>query len=557
MGSVQISFAVDAQDPAPIAPRARGAVYTPPALAEWVAERLVSALRGGPATVADLACGQGALLRAVASRRRGIRLVGIDIAREDLRVASQVVPNAHLIEADATGLRNVDAVGPFDGIILNPPWGVTLPHSARALRAQGYTLAEGQFDSANVFVELALTLLRPGGVAAFILPDSIFFPEHARVRQLLLASTELLLIARLGEGFFRDVFRGTAVVVARKAVPSDDHVVECLHLSAEERRAVLDGRRSLSGVAAACGHSVPQERFARYADFDISVRDEHAQFVEKLRRQGGTWSDWFESGRGVELSKSGQIVRCLSCRHAWPLPRTARALDCPVCGTRAKSKDLPIEVLTRPLSEAQDGWVPLIAGIDVGRYRCEATHAIRTGAAGINYKSEAVHVGERILVRKTGVGLRVALTAQSAYTTQVVFHYVPSPRAPRFLAAYVQGVMASRVMLAYHMLVSGETEWRSHPYVTQKVISQLPIPDPVVERCRRPQAKAIASAVRRHLAAPSGATDLAIEALVAGLFDLGQGDLKAVASVLDRAQDLSGFRELRFDPAAIRPQLVT
>ena len=535
---------------------ARGAVYTPSMLARWVAGRLVDVLPGGPATVADLACGRGALLSAVLHTRRGIRLVGVDVNRDDLCIAAAALPRAQLILADSLTMGDSTEVGRFDGIILNPPWGISLPHDAKALRALGYRLARGQFDSANIFVELALSRLRPGGAAAFILPDSIFFPEHVRLRRLLLEETELLLVARLGEGFFSGVFRGTAVVIARKADPTPDHQVECLRLGTGERRAVLEGELDLAAVAASRCHGVPQARFASHAELNIDIRNDHAELVDKMRVRSGCWWRWFESGRGVELSKSGRVVRCRSCGHAWPLPRVPRTLYCRACGASQPSAELLVEALVRPLSEAESAWAPLIAGVDVHRYRCVPTHAIRTGVPGIKYKSEQTRRGERILIRKTGVGLRVALTTAAAYTTQVVFHYVPTEGAPPFLASYVQGVLASRVILAYHLLVSGENEWRSHPYITQKVIDNLPVPDPLTEPEHRAQAEVIARAARAYAAAPSDRGDFEVEALVAGLFRLSDADLVGVASVLEEAQDLEGIRELRFDPRTVKPRTI-
>lgn len=542
----------DAQLISPLDSAARGAVYTPPGLARWVALRLLGALPAGPLTVADLACGRGALLNAVADSRRGVRLVGVDIDRDDLRIAAAALPGARWIEADALTLSA--EVGPFDGIILNPPWGVSLPHGRDELRALGYTLAQGQFDSANLFVELALSMLRPQGVAAFILPDSIFFPEHVRLRRLLLEQTQALLVARLGEGFFRDVFRGTGVVIVRRGKPAPDHDVECLRLAVEDRRAILAGERDLDAVATAQSHRVPQTRFARSWDLDISVRSEHAGFVNKLRSHRAPWSQSFNSGRGVELSKSGRVVRCPACGHAWPLPRVDRTLECRACRSTSASDTLPVKTLVRPLAEAEPGWAPLIAGVDVQRYRCVPTHAIRVGVPGINYKSDDVPRGERVLVRKTGVGLRTALTNSPAYTTQVVFHYTPLGDAPPFLAAYVQGVLSSRVMLAYHLLDSGESEWRSHPYVTQKVIGNLPVPDLGLEPELHEQAEAIARAARAYSRAPSEAADLAVETLVAQLFGLDAADVGAVACVLNEAQDLDGIREMRFDASVIRAQ---
>jgi SAM-dependent methyltransferase len=523
---------------------ARGGVYTPPVLARWVAARLVPALPSGPVTVADLACGRGALLRAVAAQRRGVRLVGVDVDGGDLRIAAAALPRARLIHADALALADD---GAFDGIVLNPPWGIALERA----RTAGFALARGQYDSADVFVELALRRLAPGGIAAFIVPDSLFFPDRAALRRLLLERTELLLVARLGEGFFPGVFRGTAVVVARNAAPAPRHVVECLRLAPAERRAVLAGERDLAAVCAEHAHHVEQARFAASpgAALDVAVRREQAPLVALLRARGGDWARHFVSGRGVELSKSGAVVRCAGCDHAWPLPRRPRVLACPRCGASARSDALPRATITRPLGPAEPGWEPLICGADVRRHRCSPSRRIRTGVPGISYKPAATRSGERILVRKTGVGLRAALDATGAHTAQVVFHYAPAPGGPPHLAAYVQGVLCSRVLLAYHLLASGETEWRSHPYVTQRVIDLLPIPDPLAEPAH---AAGIAAAARALAARPDdAAADLALERRVAALFRLDRAALTTVAAVLDEAEGLAGIRELRFDPRAV------
>lgn len=536
---------------------ARGAVYTPEFLAHWLAGEVLQALPDGPLTVADLACGQAALLRAISKQRRGVRLIGVDVDLDDLRVAAAALPTSRFLPADALTLVERPGLGTVDGVVLNPPWGVTLTQDATALRKMGYSLARGQFDSANLFVELALNVLRPGGVGGFILPDSIFFPEHAAVRRLLLERTELLLVARLGEGFFRNVFRGTAVIVLRNGAPRPGHAVRCLRLSADERRAVLSEERTLEAVAAERSHHISQTRFSgtSLATFDICVRREQAPLITRLDGRRGMWARWFDSGRGVELSKSGKVVRCPSCGYAWPLPLRPRTLICRECATASWSATLEVETLVRPLSGGERGWAQLIAGVDVRRYRCTATREIQTGVPGIDYKTGRLRRGPRILIRKTGVGLNAVLTDTEALTTQVVFDYVPTAAAPAFVAPYVQGVLSSRIMLAYHLLVSGENEWRSHPYVTQRVINDLPIPDRGDGDFLR-QATAIARATRYLTSRPEDlATDLALEGLVAGLFGLERADLQTVAAVLDEAEGLEAIRGLRFDHRQIAPTI--
>lgn len=532
----------------------RGAVYTPETLADWVASEVAGALPAGPATVADLACGRGALLSAIGRHRRSARLIGIDVDPDDIDRAAGVVPNAELTLADGLAGGPITPGRQVDAVILNPPWGIRLPHSPAELRAMGYALAVGQFESASVFVERALEYLRPGGVAGLIVPDSLFSPEHERLRRLLIGSTELLLLARLGEGHFPGVYRGTAVVVLRKQAARSEHEVRCLALSADDRRAVLSSASTLQDVCGRRAHLVPQRRFADSIDsrLDIGARADHAQLLRAGARHASKWSSWFVSSRGIELGKAGEVVRCPVCRYAWPRPRGVRVLECAGCEQSRSSDELSVERIVRAAAAGRPGpWKPLIVGADVGRYACAPSKQVLGAVAGINYKSPQPPGGLRLLIRKTGIGLRAALTDRIAYTNQVVFDYRLRPGAPALLLPYTLGVLCSRVVLAIHLLSSGDSNWRSHPYVTQRVLACLPVPDPFAGCNATRLAREIAERASTLATSYDAALDLEVEERVMRLFGLPGDGAATVAAVLEEAQGLQGISELRFDPAAL------
>ena len=117
------------------------------------------------------------------------------------------------------------------------------------------------------------------------------------------------------------------------------------------------------------------------------------------------------------------------------------------------------ERIVRPIgSDAiQEGWWPLIAGEDVDRYRSSPSREIRVGIPGINYKRAIGGAEDRLLVRKTGIGLKGAIYQGDAYTTQTVFHFRATDESPSFLLPYVLGVLCSRVMLAVHLKRTART----------------------------------------------------------------------------------------------------
>jgi hypothetical protein len=395
-----------------------------------------------------------------------------------------------------------------------------------------------------LFCELALQVLADGGTYAFILPDSLFAPEHEDLRSLLLEKTSLEFICRLGEGVFEGVYRGTVVITGRKKRPDEGQTVQCLRLRKSDRVA-LSGGACFQAIRQSRSHFVPQARFAsdRFHRFDIDVSSkDHA--VHSISEQGGPWTTLLDSGRGAEISKNGRVLTCAACGFARPLPKSLEP-NCLNCGEGLKG--IAVQSIVTKLSPHEDGWLPFIVGEDVCRYGAQAGRWIKTGVNGINYKS--IHpVGvPRILVRKTGVGLHAALDSSNSITNQVVFSYTEkeSVKFPFSYIKYILGVLNSRTVFAYHMKRGGELEWRSHPYVTQKTLATLPIPVPSEGSQAWKQAKAIADSISQPM---EREMDIRIERLVAGLFDLDDDQFRTMLSVIDQAADLEPMRRLRDIP---------
>jgi hypothetical protein len=231
---------------------------------------------------------------------------------------------------------------------------------------------------------------------------------------------------------------------------------------------------------------------------------------------------------------------------------------CTSCGFSFDLKSARIEQIVESNVTPRRGWKPLVVGEDVDRYAVTPSRIIRINVAGINYKSQEVFEKRKILIRKTGVGIKAAIDESGALTNQVVFHYRLDPKwkAPSFLLDYFLGVLCSRVLLAYHLKRFGENEWRSHPYVTQRIISELPIPDVREGTWQWRQARAIAEAAARRRKRSSRyiLDDLMVDRLVAGLYGLSERDCGWVLKVLDSAQALEPIRSLRVnDPHSLRP----
>jgi len=217
-----------------------GAVYTPTRLAEYVAKKTVMYFLGDmphsksieTLKLIDPACGDGELLSAAWSQldrhlkesRIGSKVVklispadilyGVDIqdvaAEKTKKRLAPLLPSKR--DAFANNINCCNALTPvagkgalvgwrqlmekmganggFDILIANPPWGAHLKDLEADL-ARNFVLCRGQYDSADLFIELSLSIVRPGGYCGFIIPDSLFAYERCRLRELLLRQTEI------------------------------------------------------------------------------------------------------------------------------------------------------------------------------------------------------------------------------------------------------------------------------------------------------------------------------------------------------------------------------
>ncbi|WP_148615080.1 N-6 DNA methylase [Nocardioides rubriscoriae] len=160
-----------------------GSFYTPPALVDWVLDRV--RLEQGD-TVLDPACGTGNFLLAVV-RRLGPAAVGrvhgvdldpvaVAIARLLLRIEAPGTDPA-LVEHT---VRVGDGLGehpgaPYDVVLGNPPFGGRL--RPRAPVPDGAPAA--YTDTSAVFLQRALGLVRPGGHVAMVQPLSLLAARDA------------------------------------------------------------------------------------------------------------------------------------------------------------------------------------------------------------------------------------------------------------------------------------------------------------------------------------------------------------------------------------------
>ena len=553
-----------------------GAVYTPETLSKYLVEKTLQYIladsdfkNSDKISIADPACGDGILLQSMASLLSGkrkfkkISLCGLDIDKKAIASCKQKLAkldthfktttiNANSLYSFENSKnskilkqlsKNASSNNKFDVIIANPPWGADLTDYKEKLNSAQYATLSGQINSFELFMEQATKIVRTGGYFAFIVPDSILNHGKSILRDILVESTEIKFIARLGEKIFPKINRACAIIICKNSPPSKNSQTNCFRLSSTNRARILSGQISFSEAEIEHLHTVPQKRFLcnPHKQFDIDLREDETQLVEKFRKTSKTLADVLSSTRGVELGSSGRISMCTNC-HVWA-PLSKHLINtCKECGKKYNTEDRQISITAQKKTSNSK---PLITGSDLKRYVAKPSKWITLGKRGINYKSKDTFESPKILVRKTGVGITAALDYTYAYTNQVVYilrkNNENNPDLEFFIA-----LINSRAYYFFLIKAFGELEWKSHPYLTQTQILSLPLPDLKSEKNQkiineiilllRPQLK---------IGKPSRQIDMKIESLIGKIFALTKKDYGIIFNAINELDELLPVRELK------------
>lgn len=222
--------------------KARGAFFTPPAIAEFLSRW---AVRTADACVLDPTCGEAVFLLAAAERlaRLGAspsqiarQLTGVDLHQPSLDASRTLLReagvDANLVPSDffdlSTPAQIGDRIGLHDAVIGNPPFvryqahrGLTRKRSAVAALAQGVRLS-GLASSWAATLVHASAFLTPTGRLAMVLPAELLTVGYAEpIRRWLkrrFAVVNLVMFERLQ---FRGADERVVLLVAHGTGPCD------------------------------------------------------------------------------------------------------------------------------------------------------------------------------------------------------------------------------------------------------------------------------------------------------------------------------------------------
>ena len=383
--------------------RARGVFYTPPELAERLADDVVgrtwdqrSAAQRADFRVLDPACGAGAFLTpalATLSRRWGAKASAMVWGADTDRAALEVARWTLAMKGHAPGLIHGSALHTlalrpgFDVVVGNPPWGqkgVRVKKERKRELAARFPSSAGIFDLFRPFVELAVRVLRPGGRLGLVLPDIVLLKNYEPTRRMLLAEMSIERIEHLGRAFGDAVMDSVLLVARRTAAARTQRVEVRMH----------GARRSV--------HSLLQADFAANprATFNLGLTPPRRALVDRLARFPRL-GDVYEVHEGVH---SGNMRRELF-------------VDGPV-----DESCCPIVVKGSEVDVRGIHWA--------GRY-LRRSAAVRIGQNGVyaSLGQARWHERPKVLVRRTGDRVIAAVDDEGIHASNNFFLVLPRSAA--------------------------------------------------------------------------------------------------------------------------------
>ena len=484
-----------------------GAYYTPSAIVESLVD---DALGGWPEDaglplVIDPCCGSGnilirvylALKRRLTARGFSAReadrmlrergaLAGFDIDGTAVQLARLNL--ALLAEPERSGMpagfpiRRQDALlapeplpepGRYDLVIGNPPWGYRFaPEEAERFKRRFRTAASFGPESFGLFIEAGLSMLKDGGLLAYVLPESLLTVDrHAESRRLVAEQTAMLGITLAGSPF-AGVSSPAVTLTLRKRPPEPGHAV-----------IVRDGRGRADAI--------PQRRFRTNPGcaFNVRAADAEQAVLERMRAAPGVWQlkDRCDFALGIVTGDNRTHVREF------------------------------------PDGQAPEGWEPVLRGADVSAY-----HVRRSGRyirfTPDRYQQTApeplYRAPEKLIYRFISADLVFAYDDRQRLTLNSANLIIP--RAPGYRMKYVLAALNSRPVRFYHAYAHASVK------VLRRHIESLPIP-----ACPPEEQDRIAALVDRLIACgePDGRRELyeAIDRRIMALYGLKDAEQRLVA----------------------------
>ena len=373
----------------------------------------------------------------------------------------------------------------YDYIVGNPPYLFLrdIPEEQKLIIEKGsFETNKGQYDYYQIFIEIGIKLLKNNGFFGYIIPDSLLaLSNRAILREYIYHNTKIKEIYHAGPKFDDPIVSNIILILQKE----DDQKCReenymTFKLASSKQSQPKKYRQNLV-------EKWNYEFLIHLDNIDISII-EGLNNYPKIRDINKIKGFRIYISRGVELSKTGEIIHCERCELYFPIPR--KDLLCPECRFPLKLDDLENIIKNKIPIKDKDKFKSFLYSIN--RYTIKDSKYIDVTKKGINYKDLDIYE-DRIIIRQLSQnGLicatyddGISLTSQSFYNLKI--HQSPISEFNHF---YLLGLLNSK-LLSYYFIKSFGSYKKIFPRILIEKIKSLPIKVPKTEEDKKSASKII------------------------------------------------------------------
>ncbi|MFX1554591.1 MAG: TaqI-like C-terminal specificity domain-containing protein, partial [Promethearchaeota archaeon] len=264
---------------------------------------------------------------------------------------------------------------------------------------------------------------------------------------------------------------------------------------------------------------------------DISLIEHLKTNFPKLKDLNERNEFKFVLSRGVELTKTGEIIFCETCKKYTPVPK--KILECHECNSLLNKQNIEKIIYdTLPDDAIKENYKLYLYSIN--RYDKTQYKYIDTSKIGIVYK-DLSYYEDRIIIRQISQNNRIcatydknlSLTSQSFYNLKIEKSYIPE-----FNNFYFLGILNSD-LLSYYFIKSFGSYKKLFPRILIEKIKDFPIKIPNTDK-EKEKAKKIGELVKKILKNIDEMENLQkkIDTLVFDLYRISDKDRKHIMNYL-------------------------
>ncbi|RJS79230.1 hypothetical protein CW713_08665 [Methanophagales archaeon] len=328
--------------------------------------------------------------------------------------------------------KEVFEQGGFDIVIGNPPWieSKKMGLQDKSYYKSNFSTMKKQYDIFNGFVERGLKVLKDGGYLSFILPNRFLMnPDYEKFRKFLLRNAEIVEILDIGENVFASVEMPALIVTLRKQseeVKRNNNIIR-----------IRTGLKKPESIQNSdwIEYYIPQQRFweENKCLFSVYQQPKLDSIIKKIEVKSQNLKELVYNARGVEIGKRSPLIS---------------------------------------VERKGANYVPFLVGEDIDRYLIRNSRYLKLGDPSVDYKSSSLYEGEKILIRKTGTGIKATYDNSGYYVIQVI--YILKAKVGINLK-FLLALLNSKLMSFYYFSKFGEKSKRVFPHLRQETLLQLPI----------------------------------------------------------------------------------